>query len=528
MNLIKSPLPRLGLGVILALLMGGMWLLPAGAASADSGTPIAVPIPAIPGVAPLPGPVADAATPSQTMGILKVTPEQGVTGSPMTISGSGLQANTEITLTWSTADVTWVLDPQPETVDYHGRSVAPVAVVIKKVTTNAGGAFTVTLNAPDDWGGIHDIYAVVNGKQVAHGGFLIARSFTISPKSGSIGTPITITYRGLGSSLYEGGASLLYDNHYTGAMMANWTRGTARVVIRAAGPIGKHTIQVGDAITYLYMNIQQAPVPWAVGFSAAFTVTRDNGRPKNSLDWPVSVTPTVSQLTTLESAGDTAGSTAHLRLASTAGAVKSIVGLTASGLASDAPVSLVWSTVVGNRVNCKGTCWTMVSVPLGQVTPAGGAINTKITVPDGLGGWHVVQIIQGGSTVAQVPYFVKESIVGRGVSSVTVKEGQPFTVHMKGVGWTQLDNTRAVTYDNSYIGYGCGFNSQGDVVFNLHATGVPGTHLIDIYPMLYTQQPSFANTPYGMIPVLTYARDFPGLALGYQLPAARLAITVVK
>ena len=56
----------------------------------------------------------------------------------------------------------------------------------------------------------------------------------------------------------------------------------------------------------------------------------------------------------------------------------------------------------------------------------------------------------------------------------------------------------------------------------------PGTHLIDMYPLLYTQQPSYANTPYGMIPVLTYEQDEPGLALGYQLPAIRLAITIVK
>jgi hypothetical protein len=31
-----------------------------------------------------------------------------------------------------------------------------------------------------------------------------------------------------------------------------------------------------------------------------------------------------------------------------------------------------------------------------------------------------------------------------------------------------------------------------------------------------------------MIPVLTYAQDVPGLALGYELPAIRLAITIVK
>jgi hypothetical protein len=46
--------------------------------------------------------------------------------------------------------------------------------------------------------------------------------------------------------------------------------------------------------------------------------------------------------------------------------------------------------------------------------------------------------------------------------------------------------------------------------------------------MLYTLSPSFAATPYGMVPVLTYAQDEPALALGYHLPAFRLAITVVK
>jgi hypothetical protein len=129
---------------------------------------------------------------------------------------------------------------------------------------------------------------------------------------------------------------------------------------------------------------------------------------------------------------------------------------------------------------------------------------------------------------AQVPFFVKRSFVGRAVSKLVLKEGQSFTIHLKGLGWTQLDNTIAVDYDNSYVGYGCGFNSNGDVVMNMVATGGPGTHLIDMYPLLYTQQPSYANTPYGMIPVLTYARDAPGLALGYKLPAMRLAITVVN
>jgi len=165
--------------------------------------------------------------------------------------------------------------------------------------------------------------------------------------------------------------------------------------------------------------------------------------------------------------------------------------------------------------------------PSGTAT-ADGTLKTAISVPDGLGGWHVVQVSQGGVVKTQVPFFVKRSFDAKPVSSLVLKEGQSFTIHLKGLGWTQLDNTIAVDYDNSYVGYGCGFNSNGDVVMNMVATGGPGTHLIDMYPLLYTQQPSYPNTPYGMVPMLTYARDVPGLALGYQLPAMRLAITIVE
>jgi hypothetical protein len=31
-----------------------------------------------------------------------------------------------------------------------------------------------------------------------------------------------------------------------------------------------------------------------------------------------------------------------------------------------------------------------------------------------------------------------------------------------------------------------------------------------------------------MVPMLTYAQDFPGLAAGYRLPAMRMAVEVVK
>ena len=261
-----------------------------------------------------------------------------------------------------------------------------------------------------------------------------------------------------------------------------------------------------------------------------FTVTKDAGRPKARIDWPANVAPTLDAKTTLQLAGLDASVGGDREPRRRSGPVITKVDVSASGLTPNAPVDLEWSTVVGNRVNCTGTCWASSRCRSARRPPPPTARSTsKITVPDGLGGWHVVQLIQGGAGEgAGRRTSSSAASSARASRRSTLKAGQPFTVHLKGVGWTQLDNTIAVDYDNSYVGYGCGFNSNGDVVMNLVATGGPGTHLIDMYPLLYTQQPSYANTPYGMVPVLTYARDVPGLALGYQLPAIRLAITVVK
>ena len=500
-------------------------VLLAGPATAVAA-PVALPPPAIPGVAPVPGAVAKVAQPSPNMGILAVTPDQGVVGTRMTIAGTGLPARTSLELTWSTANVTWMLDPEPGTVNYLGRHETKYAVVLDTVTTDAKGGFAVHLRAPQDWGGVHDIYAVIGNQEVDHGGFITLRKLTVSPTSGTVGTPITITYSGLGASEYEGGASLLWDNKFVGEMMANWTRGAAQVVIRAAGPPGRHLIDVGDAVDELYLNIPQSTLPYAGEFTTIFTVTKDDGRPAPHVETLVDVAPTLSDVTTL-AANLATDPGVRAELASHSGPVNSRVAFSATGLKSTVPVQFVWSTVVGNRINCKGTCWSFVSEQVGTAKPADGLVRGFVQVPDGLGGWHVVQLMQGGRVLAQVPYYVEESIVGQGVSSLVVKEDQPFSVHLKGVGWTQLDNTVAVDYDNSYVGYGCGFNSNGDVVLNLHATGGPGTHLIDIYPVLYTLSPSYANAPFGMLPVLTYQQDEPGLALGYKLPAIRLAITVV-
>ena len=553
--------PRLALvakGVVVSLLSV---FLVAPALGADTQyTPITLVAPTgIPNVAPLPFTAVTAAafTIPTTMQNLTVTPNQGVVGSPMVVSGTGLPASTTLQLTWGTASGTWVADVQPSSVNYLGDSISKFNVNMTTVTTDAAGAFTFASKVPEDFGGVHDIYAVVNGAAVAHGGYQTTRALTISPTSGPIGTPITITYTGMGATLYTAGAAVHWDNNMAGEMQALWTRGTGQVVIRAAGPRGVHYVNVGDAIGVTYMNIIQSPVPYANGGSLPFVVTNDPGVGKPYATFPADVQPTTPLRTTLSTVGLDPATKAVMTLSKSSGDILSKVNVKTSQVAVDGTYQIVWSTVVGNRVNCTGVCWSFNAIPLGTATVVNGSSSTDVTIPDNLGGFHVIQMVKGSVIEAQSPFYVKESIMpfydakgkvtGMGVAAfdpstspdsvargqageptTIFKNGDYFTISIKGVGWTQLDNTLAVTYDNNYIGYGCGFNSNGYMVIKLVATGAPGTHIIDLHPLLYTNQPSFANTPYGMLPVLSSDRDFPGLALGYQVPSFHFAIKVTR
>ena len=542
-------------GVVAAVFAAAM-IAPAVAADVENILTLTAPkglkgVPAL----PFTGEKISFTTPDLLQGMITTEPNQGYVGQEFTLTGKGLPANSSVDLTWSTADGAWLADVQPNSINYRGLKFIKYPVRMATVTTDANGGFVYKTKAPEDFGGPHDVYAVVNGVAAAKGGFQTNPKFTMSPSSGPVGTPITIKYTGIGSTLYTGGISLLWDNGYVGEAQAVWTRGTAEFKIRASGDVGTHFVTAADGIGVQYMNLKQSPVPFSKGGMLPFKVTKDNGLLPSSIDYPQVVTPTTEFRTTLSNQGVDPKTTAVAKVSSNAAVVGTKVRLEVTGLSTTGTHQIVWASVVGNRVNCSGTCWVYNAVPMTSATPVSGSISTDVTIPDHLGGWHVIQIKSGDLIEAQVPFYVKPNIFvykdksgkaltdgvaladksplpedreGSGTPTYTFKAGEEITIAMKGVGWTQLDNTMAVTYDNSYIGYGCGFNSNGYMVIHLPAVGKPGTHIIDLHPLFYTNQPSFASTPYGMLPILSYANDNPAIALGYQLPAVHFSIKIVK
>src|ERR1043166_2001830 len=467
--------------------------------------------------------------------LLKVEPVKGFIGNSFTISGDSLTPGKKVEFFWSSVNAGYTTKVLPDNVEYHERKYDETRISLGSGVVDAQGRVNLSLVAPEDFGEVHDIYAVVDGQYVARGGFRILRSATLAPNEGPVGAPITLTVKGLSWRGFEHFMALRYDNKYTGEISAVTTKGSAVFQIRAAGPPGKHIIQLNNSTATApgaYLNTQQSPQDYIYAhldnkqeFRFVFNVTKDTGTPPDALQWPdsdrIARLKRDSQRTTMS---EKPASSAKAKLSPASGPVLSQSTLHATGLPPSTEVELFFVSARGNRMGPSG--WNLESVPLSSATTkSDGSLTTNIQIPDDLGGWHVIKLAaRDRGVLMEVPYYVEQNLVE--VKPKRVKVGETFTVQIKGGGWTELDNTVAVTYDNASIGYACAFNSNGDITMNLVATGHPGTHLIDIYPAIYKGKdriPLNYQTPF-----LTYARDFPALARGYKLPAYRLAIQVVE
>jgi len=463
------------------------------------------------------------ATPAVAIKSLKVSPETGFVGTPITITGEGLPPGQAVELLWDTIDGSFDMKPSAENVEYYDRKFTAKRVPLARASVGADGRLSASTAIPDDYGEVHDIYAVIDGKDVARGGFAMTRNVTVSPLSGPVGTPLTITVKGLGWTTFANTMGVLWDNHYVGFITAVTTRGTAVATIRAAGAPGRHELRVTDASAAMpYLNHEQSPRKLPQ-YRFDFRVTEDAGPPPASLDWPddARVATKVTTRTTASATAPAGSGQASFSPAS--GPILTRTTLKASGLPAGAALDLIWMSVKGSRPSPSG--WSLVTVPLGKGTAASdGTLSASLQIPDDLGGWHVLKVVQGEKTLAEAPFYLERSFVS--VTPAKVRAGETFTVHIKGIGWTEFDNGVAMIYDNSFVGYACGFNSQGDVKMNIVASGAPGTHLIDLYPMLYL---GHGKGPWSYsIPFLSFAQDYPGLSLGYRLPVYRLAIEVVR
>ncbi len=154
------------------------------------------------------------------------------------------------------------------------------------------------------------------------------------------------------------------------------------------------------------------------------------------------------------------------------------ITVTGAGFTPNVQLPLSWSTRSGNNLHG----YQLVAKPLRNVTSdSTGSFSFTMKVPPDLGGLHFI-------SVGSLTKHSNATLFLQRTASINATEGPAGTVvaiTMSGVGWTFNTNIAALDYDNSYIGYGCGFNSGGNVTFYLTITGNPGIQTIDLYPSIW-------------------------------------------
>ncbi len=518
--------PRLGGKQKLAASMMLVAALAAFGASCggDDAVQKGTPEPTVPAASSPPGQTSPTAVDRAPLVLLKTAPEILTVGETFTLTGTGLQPGQEFEIQWATVDGGYRVELENNRQRFYERQFTPARLNLGRATTTADGKLEASFQVPEDFGEFHDIYAVADGQDVAKGGVRVPRTLKMTPSEGPVGTLITFEGQGLGYRPFESTMAVRYDNRYLGFISATTTGGTVKAQIRASGSPGTHVIDIGAGSHALfYLNGQQSPVSYIPEFKFVFTITEDGGPPPDRIDFPGQVVEKANAVKTMLGLVPVTVPDAKLSISPASGPILSEATLDAAGLPSAAEVELVWITVSGSDVQGG---WDVGGKPLttGRVS-ADGRLNARFTVPVDLGGWHAVRVVQGEKVLAEAPFYTERSLVT--VTPRQVKAGEEFTIQLKGVGWTELDNTVSVTYDNAYVGYACGFSTAGDVTLILTATGGPGTHLIDLYPTIYDS--GTAKWPWQYtVPQLTALADHPGLALGYRLPIIRVAIEVTE
>ena len=436
------------------------------------------------------------------VGRLNVAPENGPVGTPLTVTADRLPPNQEFQLIWRTVKGNWKVD----NAEYHGREYNPVAYEIAKVRSDSEGRLTAKFETPEDFGFSHDIVLQQPDRMFTQVGFSVDMTIEISPKEGPVGTPIMVDVKGIGWRSLFNSWVLLYDNSFTGWMSSVTTGGSAKFTIPATGRPGVHILEVlHGELTFPYRNMQQNPEPdrprWAIPF-------RITSGPAVLPPPPETQAQTVVRRLPLQ--GELVATPAF-------SAIQEPVVVSGGGFEPGKTYQLNWTRVIGNRMTGRG--WEVSATPVAETTAdAGGNAIFQFKVPDDLGGEHGLYVDMGGGKKKEGTFWIKATAapldVGRG------PVGTEFRIHLKGVGWSETANIVHLVYDNSYIGYACAFNSQGDVELIMKATGEPGWHYIDLYPGIYKGQETRPNN--FRIPQLTYADDHPG----EDLPAFRFAFEV--
>jgi len=441
------------------------------------------------------------------VGEMKLTPAAGLIGSDVKATGSGFTPNADVQLLWQDMKGQWNYNKDDGA--FKGRSFKEERVPLATVKSDAKGSWEASFKVPDGFGFTHTVWAMQDDTVKNQAGYRVKMTVEMTPTSGPPGTQVQLKVRGMGWANLENSWQLNVDNKYTGWMSSVTTHGTATGSFTISGNPGTHVVQLLHGWSFVpYLNNQQSPRPDREMFTRQFNITDAP---------PVLPPPAETQgLPIVKGEAPKDGGKPAIWLDVVRGPINQPLVLKGMNLPAG-PVEFKWFRVTGNRISGGG--WAEKDTVLGTAQAANGATTLSFKALDDLGGPHRIEAIVGGKTVATTEYVITPTALP--VVKASGPAGSVASIHLKGVGWTETANIYMMVYDGAYMGFACGFNSQGDIQIDFPLTGAPGVHFVDVYPGIY-KGTDVAGTDNYREPQLTYAEDHPN----EKLPAFRFAVNV--
>jgi hypothetical protein len=171
-------------------------------------------------------------------GTLVARPAFAAVGAPVAVSGSGFAPGQTVKLNWNTVvgnrmtEAGWEERPR----------------VIAEAKADAAGRAEFHFSAPDDLGGLHNLWTNTGGTR-KQGTFWIApTAFPLDVARGPAGTTFRIHLKGIGWSETANIYTLVYDNATSGYACGFNSQGDIEIVMQATGAPGWHFIDLYPAI----------------------------------------------------------------------------------------------------------------------------------------------------------------------------------------------------------------------------------------------------------------------------------------
>ena len=139
-----------------------------------------------------------AATPSssQALATLDLSYDKpAVVGAAARATASGLPPGTQVDLSWGSVTGGWVIE---DYYHFRGKKYSETSTSLGQFPVDSSGRLDARFVIPEDYGGVHEVIARIDGKAVAQSAINVTQTFALTPASGPVGTPIELKVTGLG------------------------------------------------------------------------------------------------------------------------------------------------------------------------------------------------------------------------------------------------------------------------------------------------------------------------------------------